>query len=35
MAATGNEAAHNLPTLTKEAVERMLRDIRVFIGKYP
>jgi hypothetical protein len=35
MAAVGNDAAHNKPELTKEAVTRMLRDVREFIGKYP
>jgi hypothetical protein len=35
MAAVGNDAAHNKPELTKDAVTRMLRDVREFIGKYP
>jgi hypothetical protein len=35
MAAVGNDAAHNKTSLTPEAVERLLRDVREFIGKYP
>jgi hypothetical protein len=35
MAAIGNDAAHNKPELTKDAVSRVLRDVREFIGKYP
>jgi hypothetical protein len=32
MAAVGNDAAHNKPELTSEAVTRMLRDVREFIA---
>jgi hypothetical protein len=35
MAAVGNDAAHNKPELTNEAVTRMLRDVREFIAKHP
>jgi hypothetical protein len=35
MAATGNDAAHNKPTLRQEDVQRLLRDARDFIAKYP
>ena len=34
MAAIGNEAAHNKESLSKDSVERLLRDIRDFILKY-
>lgn len=34
MAATGNDAAHNKPELTKDAVARMLRDVREFMAKH-
>jgi len=34
MAAIGNEAAHNKTSLSRDSVERLLRDIRDFIVKY-
>jgi hypothetical protein len=35
MAAVGNEAAHSKPTLKREDVERMLRDLRGFLVANP
>ncbi|HET6249662.1 MAG TPA: hypothetical protein VFE47_18380 [Tepidisphaeraceae bacterium] len=35
MAAVGNEAAHNLPTLTGANVKRLLSDMRTFLGEHP
>jgi hypothetical protein len=35
MAAVGNDAAHNQPSLKREAVERMLRDVRDFVAQHP
>jgi hypothetical protein len=34
MIAVGNDAAHNKPGLTREAVARLLRDLPEFLGKY-
>ncbi len=34
MAAVGNDAAHNKPSLTKDEVERLLRDVRDFLAKH-
>ncbi len=34
MAAVGNEAAHNKEGLARDAVERLLRDIRDFLAKH-
>jgi hypothetical protein len=35
LAAVGNEAAHNKPTLTADGVERLLRDVRELLAKHP
>lgn len=35
MAAVGNDAAHNLPTLARNDVERMVRDVRDFTAQHP
>jgi hypothetical protein len=35
MATVGNEAAHNMPGLKKEDVERLLRDVREFLTRHP
>jgi hypothetical protein len=35
MAAVGNEAAHNAPTLKREDVEHLLRDLHEFLEKNP
>jgi hypothetical protein len=35
MAAVGNDAAHNKPTLTQPDVERLVRDVRDFLVRHP
>lgn len=35
LAAVGNYAAHNAPTLNKDDVARMLRDVRDVLVKHP
>ncbi len=35
IAGVGNDAAHNLPSLNKEDVERMLRDVREVLVRHP
>lgn len=35
MAAVGNDAAHNKATLSSSDVERLLRDVREFLVRYP
>lgn len=34
MAAIGNDAAHNKPELTRDAVDRLLRDVRAFLAQH-
>jgi hypothetical protein len=34
MAAVGNDAAHNSPTLRREDVDRFLRDVREFLVRH-
>ena len=35
MIAVGNNAAHNKPDLDRPSVDRLLRDLREFLGKHP
>ena len=35
MSAIGNESAHNSPTLKREDVERLIRDVSDFVAKHP
>lgn len=35
MAAVGNDAAHNTPTLKRDDVERMIPDARTFLAQHP